>query len=793
MNKILLFHQFLGGNKKPNFIIQYYATKQIPFLFGKLKKFYTRSSYGNEAFDKGELIYDEYNEDTNIGEYGLYLNDIVNFYGGFVDKNDRNATIMGCIDLCYDLNDTNDYINIIDEDITIILPNSVEHLLGPVSSGGKVILDSLPENLKSIGNYGLHLLKGNGLVIPPSVTNIGKCFDISNGSVMIDNLYFLTNTPPTLTEGDLGFDGDTFHEDIELQICIPMEYKEEYLNSDFKIHERRLNVNRIIQNTTNIKIDNIYKTLDDFILSTEDITKITIENHSKYNNNICLNLPYSLNTIRYNMKTERWKSTASNKIIINSDIENVEKGRTSDSLFKDYGHVEFSEHCTYIPELLIDNIFSYGKQRSGLATNNLIYTQILTVGENIKDIHTTFKYGSSYGDDSNNTAGVMVFFKGGLKQIANMNFHKPLVDGKYNSKQVLVSYTIEEPNYNADLIFTIPKNLDFRNQNITKINDFAFYNIYFRRTSRFTIHLPKELICIGEKSLYFSDYQKSSFSVEDVNYYGTIDDWFKVETKGDMFGIDGNIYDTNSFAVKSSNNVSYPDINNGFIVSENVEIFNKNLNGYKSLSSITINSKIINANTLDKCNSLRNITLGTNVNEIKGQFTKSDNIICTYLGTINDYYKIKGFDLHLGSMLKTKDHENNDTFSVRFDNTITEIDNRLQYKSGGTSLIISESIETIHEYAFNSWSPQYITIYADIINQFKSTTLKYTDIQYLNLGTNITNITNIFKDCTNLTSITYYGTIEQWNAITKAEDWNENIPATVVTCSDGTVTIRETT
>lgn len=47
-----------------------------------------------------------------------------------------------------------------------------------------------------------------------------------------------------------------------------------------------------------------------------------------------------------------------------------------------------------------------------------------------------------------------------------------------------------------------------------------------------------------------------------------------------------------------------------------------------------------------------------------------------------------------------------------------------------------------------------------------------------------------FRDCENLTTINYNGTVEQWNAITKETDWNIMLPATKVTCTNGTVTLN---
>ena len=46
-----------------------------------------------------------------------------------------------------------------------------------------------------------------------------------------------------------------------------------------------------------------------------------------------------------------------------------------------------------------------------------------------------------------------------------------------------------------------------------------------------------------------------------------------------------------------------------------------------------------------------------------------------------------------------------------------------------------------------------------------------------------------FNNCSSLTSITFEGTIEQWNAITKGSNWNRNVPATYVQCSDGQVAL----
>lgn len=47
-----------------------------------------------------------------------------------------------------------------------------------------------------------------------------------------------------------------------------------------------------------------------------------------------------------------------------------------------------------------------------------------------------------------------------------------------------------------------------------------------------------------------------------------------------------------------------------------------------------------------------------------------------------------------------------------------------------------------------------------------------------------------FFSCTGLTSITYKGTMAEWNAIEKGADWVRNVPCEAVQCTDGQVTLQ---
>ena len=107
--------------------------------------------------------------------------------------------------------------------------------------------------------------------------------------------------------------------------------------------------------------------------------------------------------------------------------------------------------------------------------------------------------------------------------------------------------------------------------------------------------------------------------------------------------------------------------------------------------------------------------------------------------------------------------------SIVIPDTVTYIDGGAFEESHLTSVVIPDSVTMISSHTFESCE----NLLSVVIGK------GVTDIFY-----------EVFAGCRALASITYNGTMEQWEQIDFAEDdWNAEVPATVVHCTDGDVEI----
>ena len=105
--------------------------------------------------------------------------------------------------------------------------------------------------------------------------------------------------------------------------------------------------------------------------------------------------------------------------------------------------------------------------------------------------------------------------------------------------------------------------------------------------------------------------------------------------------------------------------------------------------------------------------------------------------------------------------------SITIPDSVTRIGNEaFRGCSGLTSITIPVGVTSIGNHAFSGCSSLTSIIIPDGV----------TSIGY-----------KAFYGCSGLTSITFEGTVAEWNAISKGDSWNDQVPATEVICSDGTI------
>ena len=117
--------------------------------------------------------------------------------------------------------------------------------------------------------------------------------------------------------------------------------------------------------------------------------------------------------------------------------------------------------------------------------------------------------------------------------------------------------------------------------------------------------------------------------------------------------------------------------------------------------------------------------------------------------------------------------------------SIMVVDNNSTYDSRENCNAIIETVSnTLIQGCKNTSIPNSVTSIGDKAFQGCS------GLTSVTIPNSVTSIGNYaFSDCSSLTSITYEGTQEQWNAITKGNNWNGLVPATYVQCTDGQVTL----
>ena len=118
--------------------------------------------------------------------------------------------------------------------------------------------------------------------------------------------------------------------------------------------------------------------------------------------------------------------------------------------------------------------------------------------------------------------------------------------------------------------------------------------------------------------------------------------------------------------------------------------------------------------------------------------------------------------------------------------TLTDVSDAL---SG--EFVVDKTITNVGTSAFESNDYLTSVVMYNGIKTIESSAFKaMTVLEKVEIPSTVTSIgADAFADCNELKTIIFKGTTDQWNAITKGNNWNANVPATEVVCTNGTISL----
>lgn len=206
----------------------------------------------------------------------------------------------------------------------------------------------------------------------------------------------------------------------------------------------------------------------------------------------------------------------------------------------------------------------------------------------------------------------------------------------------------------------------------------------------------------------------------------------------------------------------------------------------ENITSITISNSVssIGECAFEQCYNLKTVSIGNGVTTIgKGAFR-----CCTSLTSINIPSNVKNIN-------EAAFEGCSKLSSVTLPSGVQKIGNSAFVGTALTNVTIPNSVTSIGESIFNNCGKLTSVVIGSGISQISNGAFSYCDkLTSVTISGSVKNISAYaFYLCENLNNIAFTGTKGSWKSITTGESWNYGVPATKVTCSDGTISLTGNT
>ena len=326
---------------------------------------------------------------------------------------------------------------------------------------------------------------------------------------------------------------------------------------------------------------------------------------------------------------------------------------------------------------------------------------------------------------------------------------------------------------------------------VTIIGDRAFYDC----KNLINLTIGKGVTSIGENAFHgCSALEQIIVSKENIIYHSAGNCLIETESKTLILGCktstipsDGSVLTIGCGSFESNTNLVSIVIPDSITTIEEDAFWE-----CTGLKRITIGNDVKNLSALSffRCSGLEEIIVlsgNTKYHSVSNCLIETENKMLI-LGCKNSIIPTDGSVTSIGDYA----FSNRNIISITIPNTVTSIgEDAFSWCEVLTSVIIGNSVTNIGRSAFNGCTKLTAVSIPDSVTSIGEDAFNYcASLMNVTIGNSVTEIGDYaFSSCTGLTSIKYNGTIAQWNAITKGNYWNSEVPATEVVCTDGTTSI----